>query len=204
MSRSRRFLFPSLAASVPVRSVGTICLSGSSSASVGPSRRQRPSFPRRWEVCPPFPRLRSHAPNNALQRTAGVASGVNGLPFSPPSLSLSPLGGSLPSFSRSDFPSPRPDFAFPGGFFAFPLGVSPFPSGVFRFPCGVLRFPRRVFPFPRPVFCFPGGVLLFPGGFLPVPSLRFASHRLTTRSSEQRLAVGSLVLVSSCVASLCR
>ena len=66
------FPFGSRAASVPVRSVVAVCLPGSSPASFSLSSRQRPSFPRLGgRLFFRSPALRSHAPNNALQRTAG-------------------------------------------------------------------------------------------------------------------------------------
>ena len=71
----------------------------SSPASVGPSRRQRPSFPRRCHVCPSVrPDSEGRGPNNALQRTAGWRPALIGCLSSPPSLSLEPLGPeSLPA-----------------------------------------------------------------------------------------------------------
>ena len=94
--------------SVPVPAIGSVCSRsfrgrGLPSGTSRPfrsaiARRQRPSFPRRWEVCPPFPRLRSHAPNHALQRTeagGGLCSEYRVLLRQPLSLSLDSLGTSI-------------------------------------------------------------------------------------------------------------
>ena len=69
-ARARRFSFASWAVSVPIRSVVAVLLwvrRQLRSALPGGSARLPPPVGGRF----PFPRFRSHAPNNALQRTAG-------------------------------------------------------------------------------------------------------------------------------------
>ena len=177
---ARRFLFASSATSLPVRSVVAVCLPGSSPASVGLSRRQRPSFPRRWEVLScVVQHSEFRGPNKALQRTAGGV-GAQCLAFSPAVAEL----GSVRRFGVSFLPPFRHRKA------SFRSRTRPFRS---RLPA----FRRRTAPFRRRTPAFRSRTPPFRSVF---PAFRRHSgpfrqpfgrvHRLTTRSSEQRLAVG--------------
>ena len=205
-----------------------VCLRGSSSASVGPSRRQHPSFPRRWEVRPSFPstpRATCLTRRSSERRFAPTPS----LLSPSPSLSFRPLG----TARHAPFASTRPHRVLDplrlrlhlGGLVYVGSGVrAASPSfrsrhprlaqgGRFYFLALFARLRclgsiRRLLPAFAPVRLGGSWSLGLPVAVVLLPCI-LSLHPpypqcLTTRSSEQRPA-GTLFLLSvSCVASLCR
>ncbi len=167
--------------------------SGSSTASLSPSRRQCPSFPRRRVVGPSGGRLRTHVPNKALQRTGSGGRLLLG-PFRLASpLPVAELGSLGPESLAWGFPRAR---------------LSPFASSSASVPIrsvatvclpGSLSAPRSLSRRQRPSFPRRRGRLSF--GPTRSPSV---GGGLTTRSSEQRLAVASFPYSTLDLASLCR
>ena len=154
----------------------------------------------------PFGRLRSHAPNNALQRTE--AGGRLFLAFhvlrrQPPSLSLSSLGGS-PSLLRDvqqPLFTPQSLFWSPKNTFSRHRVFSGRPKTLFYVAESFPAARKHSFA-SQSLFRSPENTLLRRRVFSD--RLSTGSHRLTTRSSERRLAVGLSLSVSPCVASLRR